>query len=150
MSTNDDFNHDHASDDSGIRFGSLTPQEAGRRSAQRRAERAAEVDEQEAHSRADEVVIVRTTIETGKVIDKLARQAKDGNVQAARELRSWLAELPVETKTDLADLDPRLRQRILARVIAELEEAEDDERELGEPLVRGRVLREIADDLDTP
>jgi hypothetical protein len=148
MSTTDDFNRDEPDTESMPIFGALTPQEAGRRSAQRRAERAAESDEQEAHGRRDEVVIVRTTVETGKVIDKLSRQAKDGNVQAARELRSWLAELPVETNTDLEDLDPRVRQQLLARLIAEIEESEEIEREIGEPLVLTRVLSEIAGELD--
>lgn len=102
-------------------FGGLTPAEAGLRSAQRRAERALAGETEVARSRSGETRTVRTSVETGSVIDKLARDAKSGNVQAARELRAWLSELPVEEDTDLSALDKRTRQQVLARVVAEIE-----------------------------
>lgn len=106
-------------------FGGLTAKEAGERSALRRREREQAGEQDLAHERSDETLIVRTTVPTGAIIARLAKDAKGGNVQAARELRGWLAQLPVETDTDLSSLDRRTRQAVLARVLNELEQDEE-------------------------
>lgn len=102
-------------------FGSLTPQEAGRRSAQARREREQSSETAEVQARADEVRLVRTTVATGSIIQRLSADAAKGNVQAARELRGWLSELPIETDTDLSSLDKRTRQALLAKLLREIE-----------------------------
>lgn len=106
-------------------FGSLSPAEAGRRSAARRAERALAGETDQATARADEVRIVRCTVEVGKVIEKLAKDAKGGNVQAARELRAYLRDLPTESDTEVSSLDRRTRQQVLARVLSEIAASEE-------------------------
>jgi hypothetical protein len=59
------------------------------------------------------------------IIEKLRAQAEKGDVHAARELRAWLAELPAAGhRTEHRAMDRAPRQRILARLIAEVE-AED-------------------------
>jgi hypothetical protein len=105
-------------------FGGLTAQEAGRRSAARRAERALAGETDQAAERRDETRTVRCTIETGKVLERLSKDAKGGNVQAARELRSWLSDLPVESATEVSALDKRTRQQVLTRVLSEIEAEE--------------------------
>ena len=110
-------------------FGSLTPQEAGRRSAQARRERATSSEAIIVQEHADEVKLVRTTVPTGRIIQRLSKDAAGGNVQAARELRGWLAELPIETDTDLSALDRRTRQALLARLLLELEDVGEGDAE---------------------
>lgn len=77
------------------------------------------------HARQDEVLVVRTTVATGHIIKRLEKDAKGGSTQAARELRAWLSELPIETDTDISALDRRTRQAVLAKL---LEQVEDDDR----------------------
>jgi hypothetical protein len=50
-------------------------------------------------------------------------QAQNGNAPAARELRAWLAEYPpTDDAISTEDLDRQTRDRLLARLLAELEE----------------------------
>lgn len=106
-----------------VAFGGLTPSEAARK----RWDRKRAQDEAEDQARADdarkEVALVRVTVEIGAVIDKLAREAKGGNVQAARELREWLSKVEAETDTSVSALDRATRQRMKARLLAEMAEA---------------------------
>lgn len=101
----------------------VDPAEAARIRWQRDRERQAEAAESETHARQDETVIVRTTVATGQILKRLEGDAKKGNTQAARELRAWLSELPIETDTDISALDMRTRQALLARLLDEIEEA---------------------------
>jgi hypothetical protein len=77
-----------------------------------------------ATERQHEVVVVRTTVATGAILKRLERDAKQGSTQAARELRAWLSDLPIETDTDMSALDKRTRQALLARLLEEVEERE--------------------------
>lgn len=80
--------------------------------------RARQSDEiaQAAHEAAGHAVIVRTTVQVGDIITSLAkRAAKDTG--AARELRAYLADFPIESDTDVSALDRRTRQALLAMLI---------------------------------
>ena len=107
-------------------FGGLGPAEAARK--RWRDKRAREQDETEAsaHRARGEVALVRVTVEVGKVIDKLSTEARGGNVQAARELREWLGKVEAETDTSVSALDRATRQRMKARLLAELDAEQDD------------------------
>jgi len=70
------------------------------------------------------VQLVRVTVKTGAIIKRLEADAIKGNTQAARELRAWRSELPIEADTDGSDLDSRMRQHLLAKLLAEI--AEED------------------------
>ncbi len=103
--------------------GGMDAREMGRRSAQRRAERkeAEREAETEGVEIAERTVVVRTTVHVSKIMKRLAVDAAKGNTQAARELREWMREFPVETETDMAALDRRTRQQLMARLLADIE-----------------------------
>jgi hypothetical protein len=104
--------------------GGFDAAEAARlRWAKQRA-RDAEASDLATHERQHEVVVVRTTVATGAILKRLERDAKQGSTQAARELRAWLSDLPIETDTDMSALDKRTRQALLARLLEEVEERE--------------------------
>ena len=57
------------------------------------------------------------------IVRALESEAINGNAHAARELRSWLAEYPPKDDAiSTEDLDRQTRDRLLARLLAELEE----------------------------
>jgi len=103
-------------------FGGLTPSEAVALRWERERARQATDAEAQVHDRADEAIIVRTTVQTGAIISRLAADARKGNTQAARELRAWLNEVQVETDTDASSLDKRTRQALMARLLDEVDE----------------------------
>jgi hypothetical protein len=113
------------------RFGSLTPQEAGRRSAQARRERAIAQDEATAALSDGRVVLVRIPVHLGNIVARLNTQAQKGDTRAASELRTWMREYPAEDTTDLAALDARTRQDVLARVLADIEAEEGADHPVG-------------------
>jgi hypothetical protein len=100
------------------------PREPLRRGATERDSAAARVD----FEGDDRIATVTTPIRVGQIIGRLERQAANGDVQAARELRSWLDRYPHEDEKplDLAALTAREREFILAKCLAELRELEDD------------------------
>jgi hypothetical protein len=105
-------------------FGGLTPQEAGRRSAAARAEKARATEAQAVAQSSGKVLIVRTPIQVGNIMARLEVDAGKGNTQSARELREWMREYPAEDETDLSALDRRTRQQVIARVLADIAEDE--------------------------
>ncbi len=105
-------------------FGGLTPQEAGRRSAQRRAEQARAAEADAVAQSSGKVIVVRVPVAVGDIISRLGIDAKKGNTQAARELREWMREYPAEDETDISALDTRTRQQVIARVLADIAEDE--------------------------
>jgi len=102
-------------------FGGLGPREAARRRWDRKRAQEQDEDQARAADARKDIVLVRVTVETGKVIDRLAKDAQQGNTQAARELREWLARVEQETDTSLSTLDRVTRQRMKARLLAEVE-----------------------------
>jgi len=71
----------------------------------------------------DEVRIVQCRVRVGRIIVALEREAVRGNANAARELRSWLSEYPpTSDAVRTEDLDRITRDRLLARLLAELDE----------------------------
>jgi hypothetical protein len=69
--------------------------------------------------------MVKVPIRVGQIIRAFEQKATKGDVQAGRELRSWLAEYPPEDdELRPEDMPALLRQRLLALLIAEIE-AED-------------------------
>jgi hypothetical protein len=69
-------------------------------------------------------------VDTVEVIRTLNRQAKAGDVSAARELRAWMEAHPeVDQHVDLALQPAVIRDRLLRRLLAELEEWEDQQSE---------------------
>lgn len=106
-------------------FGGLGPSEAARVRWDKERARQAELEAVETGSD----VIVRTTVPVSTIIKRLSADAQKGNTQAARELRAWLSEVAVESRTDLSDLDERTRQALLARLLRDIEE---DEQQAGE------------------
>ncbi len=109
-----------------VLFGGKTASEAAKIRWDRDRARKAQEAEVDAQARSGEVLVVRTTVETGKVINRLALDAKNGNVQAARELRAYLAEVQVESDTDVSALDRKTRQSLMGRLLAEIQ-AEDNQ-----------------------
>lgn len=105
-------------------FGGLTPQEAGRRSAQRRAEQARRQEAEQLANSDGRVLMLRVPVHLGDIVSALNTQAKKGNTQAARELREWMREYPAEDATDLAALDSRTQREVLNRVLGEIIEDE--------------------------
>jgi hypothetical protein len=54
-----------------------------------------------------------TPIRVGRVIRSLEREAAEGNANAARELRAWLAEYPLQDEgLSMSDLDRRTKERL--------------------------------------
>lgn len=107
-------------------FGGLTPQEAALRRAEkdraREAERATLTNLD-----LEDVRFVTVPIPVGRIIAKYSAGAEGGNVQAGRELRSWLEKYPAtEASTDVAALDKRDRDRLVVRLMLELEREEGD------------------------
>lgn len=69
---------------------------------------------------------VLVPIDVVDVVRTLNRAAKGGDVQAARELRAWLNEHPTVDKDVRLELQPRvIRNRLLARLLLELQEQEE-------------------------
>lgn len=69
---------------------------------------------------------VRTTVvpvRVAVIIRAYEKEAARGNANAGRELRAWLNEYPPrDDAISAADLDRQTRQRLMARLLAELEE----------------------------
>jgi hypothetical protein len=105
-------------------FGGLTPAEAASRRWQRQRQREQDDAAAAVYDRSGEVLVVRTTVETGKIIARLSADAKQGSTQAARELREWLNRVDIERDTDVSALDRATRQRLKARILAEMHEEE--------------------------
>jgi hypothetical protein len=73
----------------------------------------------------DQAAVLVVPIRIGTIIRALEKQAAGGSSQAARELRSWLAEYPpADTTLDPATLSEERQQRILVRLNAEIEAEE--------------------------
>jgi hypothetical protein len=70
-------------------FGGLTPSEAGRKSWEKRRQRAAEAEAAESSPESNGVLVVTTT-DIDSIIGALRDKAKKGDVPAARELRDWI------------------------------------------------------------
>ena len=101
-------------------FGGLSAREAGLRSAQKRQER--QLAQAEAvKARSDgRIVFVRVPVHLGDIVSALANGAAKGDAGQARELRSWMAEFPVDDSTDISALDRRTREALKARLLSEL------------------------------
>jgi hypothetical protein len=88
-----------------------------------RARHAAE--ETESATEADQIVRWSGSIRVGEIIQALERKAREGDAHASRELRSWLADYPPhDEEISLEELGPVRRQKLLKRLIAEIEEEE--------------------------
>jgi hypothetical protein len=76
----------------------------------------------------EDIRIVQAPIRISRIIGGLEREAVQGNPHAARELRAWLQDYPPRDDSIKAeDLDRRTRDRLLARLLAEIEEEDDAE-----------------------
>jgi hypothetical protein len=63
------------------------------------------------------------SLRAGEIIAALERKARNGDSHAARELRAWLSEYPpTDEAIDIADIPAAMRQRLLKRLLAEIEE----------------------------
>jgi phage antirepressor YoqD-like protein len=72
---------------------------------------------------ADHVLRWSGSLRVGEITAALERKARNGDSHAARELRAWLAEYPpTDEAIDLADIPAAMRQRLLKRLLAEIEE----------------------------
>lgn len=107
-------------------FGGLSPSEAGKRSAEARRRKALARDEDALAQSTGQVVLVRTPVNIGDIIGRLASDAKRGSTQAARELRSYLEAYPAEDATDMSVLDKRTRQLVIARLLEDIERDEGE------------------------
>jgi hypothetical protein len=85
-------------------------------------ERQAAQEEIAAAGGDEHVLVSPTPIRAGKIIAALERKAVAGDSHAARELRSWLQEYPPRDEAiDLADVPRIKRQRMLAMLLAWIE-----------------------------
>ena len=67
--------------------------------------------------------MVVSPIRVARIIRAYESAAAEGNANAGRELRAWLAEYPPKDGTLRAeDLDAEMQERILARLMREIEE----------------------------
>jgi hypothetical protein len=98
-------------------FGGMSASEAGRKGALVREERKRAQAEAQAAASDGRVVFVRTPVALGDIVARLSTLAAKGDTSAARELRSWLAEYPVEETTDVAALDTRTREALKAELL---------------------------------
>jgi hypothetical protein len=104
--------------------GGHDPRELAQRRWEKQRARQAAADAQPAVD-ADDMRIVKTPIRISKIISALEGEAARGNAQAAKELRAWLADYPPkDDAVKVEDLDRLTRERILARLLAEIEEEE--------------------------
>lgn len=108
----------------GRQFGKMTPSEAARRRWEKHRARQADAEDVSVQEHEEEAVLVRVSVQTGAIIKRLAKDAKQGDVQAARELRAWLSEVAQDSETSVSALDRRTRQALLARLLAEIDEDE--------------------------
>ena len=102
-------------------FGGISAREAGLRSGEARRRKARARDEDAVAQSTGQVILVRTPVNIGEIIGRLAADAKRGSTQAARELRSYLEAYPAEDATDMSVLDKRTRQQVIARLLADIE-----------------------------
>ncbi len=99
-------------------FTSEKAREAARlRWAKRRTDEAEQVQTAE-----NSDIVVRTSVGVSKIIKRLSADAEKGSTNAARELRTWLNEVVVETNTSVSDLDRKTRQSLLARLLLEIDQ----------------------------
>lgn len=105
-------------------FGGLSPQEAGRRSAAARRDKANRTEAEALEHSSGKVVLVRTPVAVGDIIARLAMDAKKGNTASAKELRAYMEMYPADDETDISALDARTRQQVMARVLADIVEDE--------------------------
>jgi len=80
-------------------------------------------DVEQSAAEADEILRWTGSIRVGEIIQALEHKARKGDAHAARELRSWLAEYPpTDESIDLADVPAAVRERMIKRLLAEIEE----------------------------
>jgi len=63
-------------------------------------------------------------VNVAATVRRLAAEAQRGSTHASRELRAWMDVLEADIPVSTSELDARTRQRLLARLLAELQ-AED-------------------------
>jgi hypothetical protein len=80
-------------------------------------------DAVESNDPGEDIRIVQAPIRISRIIGGLEREAVQGNAHAARELRAWLQDYPPKDEAlRLEDIDRNTRDRILARLLKEIEE----------------------------
>jgi hypothetical protein len=107
-------------------FGGLSASDAAKLRWQRQRDRESQQTDSELEQAGDEVQYVRVPVRTGEIIKRLAKDAKQGNVQAARELRAYLNEVASDAENSVSDLDRKTRRKVLDRLLAEIEEEEQE------------------------
>jgi hypothetical protein len=101
--------------------GTFTSESARKAALARHAKRRAQQNEPQVDEDDARTVVVPVRI--GGIIRALEKSALSGNSNAARELRSWLSEYPPsDGSVSVEQLDRQTRDRILARLLAELEQ----------------------------
>lgn len=103
----------------------ISAREAARlRWEKERARRAAEEDKA-AEAATGQILRWSGSLRVGEIIQALETKARKGDSHAARELRSWLSEYPpTDEAVDLADMPAAMRQKLLKRLVAEVEDEE--------------------------
>jgi len=79
----------------------------------------------EAAQPGDVIRHLRVPVNVAATVRRLAAEAQRGSTHASRELRAWMAELEADIPVSTSELDAKTRQRLLTRLLSELE-AEDD------------------------
>jgi hypothetical protein len=84
-----------------------------------------ELDDIAASADEGDVRMVYVPVAIGQIIQRLSRDAVKNSDSAARELREWLKQYPPQDEGfDPGTLDRALRQKIYARLVAEVEAEE--------------------------
>lgn len=107
----------------GKAFGGMSPAEAGRRRwALQRERDAAELEAVKARADGDTRTVL-VPVSVGAIITRLDKDAQQGSVSSAKELRAWLdAYPPSDAELDLGDLDRTTRARMKAALLAQVQQ----------------------------
>ena len=117
------MDEDAAIDTTPLLTNGLTARESGLRGA---AAQAALRKHREASAPGDVIRHLRVPVNVAATVRKLATAAQQGSTHASRELRAWMDVLETDIPVSTSELDARTRQRLLDRLLRELE-AEDTE-----------------------
>lgn len=80
----------------------------------------------EAARPGDLIRYLRVPVNAAATVRRLASEAQRGSTHASRELRAWMDTLENDVPVTTSELDTKTRQRLLTRLLSELEAPEEE------------------------